>query len=44
MSLRDSNLQQLLDLSRQIIAGGGHAVQMEAPEAVADTMLELLKR
>lgn len=28
----------------KVVPGAGHAVQMEAPEAVADIMLELLKR
>lgn len=38
MSLRDSNLQQLLDLSRQIIAGGGHAPAARAGARVFERL------
>lgn len=38
MSLRDSNLQQLLDLSQQIIAGSGHARAARAGARVFDRL------
>lgn len=38
MSLRDSNLQQLLDLSRQIIAGSGHVRAARAGARVFDRL------